>query len=263
MAASPSIGSIAGSLMAEPPLTDLHHNGSLGERGWLATLSTDVAGGAPATTISVLLADDHAFVRRGLRALLDSDRELDVVAEANDVPMVIRHVEEHSPRVLVLDIGMPGGSILAAIRELRVRAPETAIVVTTMLDDPRFAREALAAGASGYVLKDSADRDLAGAVRAAAHGESFVSPELAPLLRIYANGPDGLSLREVEVLRLIGLGYTNTEIGERLALSVRTVESHRASIHRKLGLTTRAELVRYALRRGLLAPELAADKAVR
>jgi len=246
--------------MTEPPITDLRRDG---ERGWLRALPADFPVATGEATISILLADDHAFVRRNLRALLDSDGELEVVGEANDVPMAMRHVQTHSPHVLVLDIGMPGGSILAAIRELRARAPETAVVVTTMLDDPRFAREALAAGASGYVLTDTADRDLGPAVRAAAHGESFISSELAQLLRIYDDGPDGLSCREVEVLRLIGLGYTNTEIGDLLALSVRTVESHRASIHRKLGLTTRAELVRYALRRGLLAPELASDGAIR
>jgi two-component system, NarL family, response regulator NreC len=204
--------------------------------------------------IRILLADDHAFVRRNLRALLDRESELEVVAEASDVPMVMRHVQVHRPQVLVLDVTMPGGSILSAIRELKVRAPETAIVVTTMLDDPRFAREALAAGAAGYVLKDSADRDLTEAVRRAARGESFVGPELAPLLASYAGGGDGLTKRELDVLRLIALGHTNVEIAGLLQLSVRTVETHRANIHRKLGLATRAELVRYALRRGLLVP---------
>ena len=220
--------------------------------GWLRTLPRD----PDARGISIMLADDHEFLRRSLRTLLDADGELDVVGEANDVAGAIRQVASQQPNVLVLDIGMPNGTILGAIRELRARTPETAVVVTTMLDDARFAREILAAGASGYVLTDAADRDLAAAVRAAANGESFVSVELTQLLRIYESPRDGLTTREVEVLRLIGLGHTNTEIGDLLALSVRTVESHRASIHRKLGLSTRAQLVRYALGRGLLAPEL-------
>jgi two-component system response regulator NreC len=219
---------------------------------WLRALPRD----PDAPGISIMLADDHEFLRRSLRTLLDADGELDVVGEASDVAGAIRQVAAQQPNVLVLDIGMPSGTILGAIRELRARTPETAVVVTTMLDDARFAREILAAGASGYVLTDAADRDLAAAVRAAANGESFVSVELTQLLRVYESPRDGLTTREVEVLRLIGLGHTNTEIGDLLALSVRTVESHRASIHRKLGLSTRAQLVRYALGRGLLAPEL-------
>jgi two-component system response regulator NreC len=166
----------------------------------------------------------------------------------------MHHVKAYHPRVLVLDVSMPGGAVLLAVRELRAKAPETAIVVTTMLDDPRFAREAIAAGATGYVLKDSADRDLPEAVRRAARGGHFVSAELEPVLAAYEDARDGLSRRELDVLRLIGLGHTNNEIAGLLQISVRTVETHRANIHRKLGLTTRAELVRYALRRGLLTP---------
>lgn len=209
-----------------------------------------LAGVAP---IRVLLADDHAFVRRSLRALLDTQDDLEVVAEASDVAMVQRHVRAHRPHVLVLDVSMPGGPILAAIRQLRSSAPATAIVVTTMLDDPRFAREAIGAGASAYVLKDSADRDLPEAIRRATRGESFVAPGLAPMLALYDAPPDRLTKRELDVLGLIALGHTNVEIARLLSLSVRTIETHRANIHRKLGLATRAELVRYALRRGLLA----------
>jgi two-component system response regulator NreC len=215
------------------------------------------------TTISILLADDHDFLRRSLRALLDSDGELEVVGEAHNVAAAVRQAQTQEPNVLILDIGMPSGAILGVIRELHARAPHTAVVVTTMLDDARFAREILAAGASGFVLTDAADRDLALAVRAAAAGEGFISAELAQLMHVYESGGDGLTTREIEVLRLIGLGHTNSEIGELLTLSVRTVESHRASIHRKLGLSTRAELVRYALRRGLLAPELESGGRVR
>ncbi len=204
-------------------------------------------------SIRVVLADDHAFLRRSLRLLLDGEPGFDVVGEASNIHSMQRHVRGHRPHVLVLDVSMPGGSVLTAIRELRAEAPETSIVVTTMIDDPRFAHEALAAGASGYVLKDSADRDLPEAIRRAAAGESFVTPRVASTLAVYANGgQDALSDREVDVLRLIALGHTNAEIAALLLISVRTVESHRAHIHRKLGLATRAELVRYALRRGLL-----------
>jgi two-component system response regulator NreC len=248
-----------------PPATKDHPRGGGegNERGWLRAVPAELSGAAGDAPISILLADDHAFVRRSLRALLESDGELQVVGEAADLPMAMRQVQTQGPHVLILDVGMPAGSILSVIRELRSRAPETAIVVTTMTDDPRFAREVLLAGASAYVLTDSADRDLGRAVRSAARGESFIPPELEQLIRVYDRGADGLSGREIEVLRLIGLGHTNSEIGELLSLSVRTVESHRASIHRKLGLSTRAELVRYALGRGLLAPELANELRTR
>ncbi len=205
--------------------------------------------------IRVVLADDHAFLRRTLRMLLDGERDLDVVAEAENGAGLAQHVHTHQPRVLVLSVSTPGGSSLTTIRELRTRAPETAIVVTTMIDDPRFARETLAAGASGYVLTESADRDLPEAIRCAAAGRTFVTPQVSSALSAYDRaGRDLLSPREVDVLRLVALGYTNAEIGQRLQLSTRTVETHRSHIHRKLRLSSRADLVRYALRRGLLEP---------
>jgi two-component system response regulator NreC len=212
--------------------------------------------GAP---IRVVLADDHEFVRRSLRLLLDLDAEVEVVAEARDIDAAMTHVRGHRPHVLVLDVNMPGGAILSAIRTLCRDAPDTAVVVTTMIDDPRFAREAIAAGASGYVLKDDADRDLVEAIRRAARGESFVAAPVASALNVYDRGRELLSTRELDVLRLIALGHTNPEISRLLQLSVRTVETHRAHIHRKLGLGTRAELVRYALRRGLLATAASGD----
>lgn len=208
---------------------------------------------ATRTPISVVLADDHAFMRRSLRLVLDADAEFEVVAEASDIETVLQHVRGRLPHVLVLDPSMPGGSSLTAIRRLRTAAPNTAIVVTTMTGDPRFAREAMAAGASGYVLKDDADQDLPEAVRRAARGESFISQRVHSVLAAYADGrTDPLSEREVDVLRLVALGHTNAEIARLLQISVRTVETHRAHLHRKLGVSTRAELVRYALRRGLL-----------
>ena len=221
-------------------------------------------GGAVAKpgAIRVALADDHAFARRSLRRLLDSDDGLEVVAEAGDLVRTLRHLHDHRPHVVVMDVTMPGGSNLATIRRVRSEAPDTDIVVTTMIDDPGFARAALAAGASGYVLKDSADDELPTAIRNAARGESYITPRLAATLSAYGNGRDPLTERELDVLRLIALGHTNAEMARMLGISMRTVETHRAHIHRKLGVATRAELVRYALRRGLLPlPAAPADRA--
>jgi two-component system response regulator NreC len=203
----------------------------------------------------VVLADDHALVRRNLRLLLDGEDGLDVVAEAIDISSVTRHVYGHSPHVLVLDLQMPGGSSIETIRRLRERVPQTEIVVLTMERSPAFAQRAIEAGAIGFVLKDRADAELPIAVRNAAQGKEYVSSHVAAALdalRRAVDG-DGLSPRETEVLRLIALGHTSAEIARKLHLSVRTVDSHRASIHRKLKLRTRAELVHFALRRGLLA----------
>ena len=202
--------------------------------------------------IRVALADDHAFARRSLRRLLDADDGLEVVAEAGDVARTLHYLHVHQPHVVVMDLTMPGGSSLATIRRVSSEVPDTAIVVTTMIDDPGFARAVLAAGARGYVLKESADEELIAAIRRVDRGESFVSPRLAATMAAYGDGRDPLSERELDVLRLIALGHTNAEMGRILGISIRTVETHRAHIHRKLGLATRAELVHYALRRGLL-----------
>ena len=206
------------------------------------------------TPISVVLADDHALMRRSLRMVLDGDATIEVVAEADDLAAVERHVHGHQPRVLVLDLGMPDGSGLPAIGNLRRGAPDTQIVVITMEDNPGFAQRALAAGATGFVLKDHAEEELAGAVRMAARGESFVTPRVASRLAALRGAltDEHLSPREAEVLQLIAFGHTSVEIARMLKLSPRTVETHRARIHQKLGLRTRAELVRYALARGLL-----------
>jgi two-component system response regulator NreC len=204
--------------------------------------------------IRVVLADDHALVRRSLRLLLDGEDGVDVVAEAVDLSSVTRHVCDHVPNVLVLDLQMPGGSSIEAIRRLREQVPDTNIVVVTMERSPIFAQRATEAGATGFVLKDRADTELPVAVRRAARGEEYVSAHVAAALgalRRAVDG-DGLSPRETEVVRLIGLGHTSAEIARKLHVSIRTVDSHRASIHRKLKLRTRAELVHFALRRGLL-----------
>lgn len=204
--------------------------------------------------ITIVLADDHAVVRSGLKLLLEAERDFHVVAEADDVESARRYVLGHKPRVLVLDLNMPGGSSLEAIPALRASAPGTQIVVLTMQQEPAFARHALSAGAIGYVLKEAADDELVEAVRRAAAGESYLNPRLgARLASEPASGPpDDLSEREVDVLTLIALGHTNAAIAERLYLSVRTVETHRAHIQQKLALSTRAELVAYALKRGLV-----------
>jgi two-component system response regulator NreC len=219
--------------------------------------STPAAGHAgPAVTvpIRVVLADDHRLMRRGLRLLLDTEHDVEVVAEADDIASVVRHVHNDQPEVLVLDLGMPGGSSIEAISSLRKQVPKTHIVVLTMEESPVFAQRTFAAGAVGFVTKDRADGELAQAVRAAAKGEEYISPRVAARLEALRDSmqADHLTPREVEVLRLIALGHTSVEVAEKLHLSPRTVETHRANIHRKLGLATRAELVRYALRRGLL-----------
>jgi two-component system, NarL family, response regulator NreC len=213
--------------------------------------------GKDAADIRIVIADDHAVVRSGLRLLLDAEDDFEVVAEAGDVEAARRYVRGHHPTVLVLDLNMPGGSSLEAIPAIRAESPDTRIVVLTMQEEPAFARQALGAGASGYVLKEAADGELVEAVRRAAANETYLNPSLgARIAREPPPGPpDDLSEREVEVLRLIALGHTNAEIAEQLYLSVRTVETHRAHIQQKLRVSSRAELVRYALQRGLVTGE--------
>src|SRR3954465_5441544 len=205
---------------------------------------------------TVVIADDHAVVRAGLKALLDAEPGFEVTGEARDVRSAMTFVRAQRPDVLVLDLNMPGEPSLPAIPDLLEASPDTAIVVLTMQNDPAFAREALRAGALGYVLKESANAELVEAVRAAVAGQTYLQPQLGAKLAAEPVEPDksedDLSERETEVLKLIALGHTNTEIAEQLYLSVRTVESHRAHIQQKLRRSTRAELVLYALEHGLL-----------
>ena len=205
--------------------------------------------------IKIVIADDHAIVRRGLRQLLESEDGFEVVAEAEDVESARRYVRGHSPDVLVLDLNMPGESSIEAIPKLRAEFPETQIVVLTMQNEPAYARSALGAGVLGYVLKESADAELVEAIRAAVAGEQYLNPRLGAKVAAEPppGPPDGLSDRELEILRLIALGHTNSQVAEELFLSVRTVETHRAHIQQKLGLSDRAELVRYALDRKLVS----------
>jgi len=205
--------------------------------------------------VTVVIADDHAVVRKGLRLLVEAEPGLRVVAEAGTVPDALRMAKAHRPNVLVLDLNMPGGSSLELIPVLVEEAAQTAIVVLTMQNDPSFARQALQAGALGFVLKEAADDELLGAIRLAAGGETYLNPRLGARLATAPSGPpDDLTERELEILRLIALGHTNTEIAGQLYLSVRTVETHRAHIQQKLRRSTRAELVRYALDHGLIGP---------
>lgn len=206
-------------------------------------------------SIRIILADDHAAMRESLRLLLDGEADIDVVAETDSIQAVMGHVRERKPDVLVLDLGMPDhGSGIQTLGRLNQQTRDTRIVVLTTNDDPAFARRALDNGAVGLVLKEMADSDLPEAVRNASRGKRYVSPSLAAKLSGGKPGPDAdnLTPREREVLRLIALGHTSVEIAQKLGLSPRTIETHRARIHRKLGLSTRAELVRYALQHQLL-----------
>ncbi|HSZ06090.1 MAG TPA: response regulator transcription factor [Solirubrobacteraceae bacterium] len=213
--------------------------------------SEPIPAGSP---IRVVLADDHPLMLRSLRQLLDGEQDVEVVAEARDLASLASHLHGERPDVLVLDLGMVGASPVDAIGQLLERAPATQVVALTMEENPRFAQGALSAGAIGCVMKEHADGELPRAVRAAVRGEQYLSPPLAGRLEALCRSvtDDALSPREVEVLRLIALGHTSVEIARKLSLSPRTVETHRAHIHKKLALATRAQLVRYALRRGLL-----------
>lgn len=203
---------------------------------------------------TIVLADDHTVVRNALRMLLDAEPGFEVVAEAGDAEAAIRYVRGHKPRVLILDLNMPGRPSLDAVPDIRKASPGTEIVVLTMQNEPAFARRALQAGVRGYVLKEAADAELVQAVRSAAVGDTYLQPTLGAKLAAGVDERDGdeLSERERDVLRLIALGHTNAEIAERLYISIRTVESHRAHIQQKLRLSSRAELVRYALSHGLV-----------
>jgi two-component system, NarL family, response regulator NreC len=206
-----------------------------------------------AEAISIVLADDHTVVRKALRVLLEEEPGFEVVAEAEDADATVRYLRGHRPDVLILDLNMPGRPSLEAIPDMRTASPETKIVVLTMQKEPAFARQALQLGVLGYVLKEAADDELVQAVRSAAAGETYLQPALgAKLAAEPEEAASDLSERETDVLRLIALGHTNAEIAEQLYISVRTVETHRAHIQQKLGVSSRAELVRSALSRGLV-----------
>ena len=206
----------------------------------------------------VLIVDDHAVVRSGLRLVLDADEEIEPVGEAGTARDAIFEARSLKPDVILLDVVMPDQSGLDIIPTLLHENPDTKILVLSMQDDPRYVREAFDAGASGYVLKESAYSEVVAAVREVAEGGRYVDPELGARLVAAESAErkraeeDPLSDREGEVLRLLALGHTNQEIAKQLYISVRTAETHRAHIMQKLRLSSRAELVRYALDRGLL-----------
>jgi two-component system, NarL family, response regulator NreC len=213
------------------------------------------------TDIRVLVVDDHAVVRSGLRALLDREDEIAVVDEASTADEAVFRMIEHKPDVLLMDVTMPGTSGLEAIPKLLHASPATRVLMLSMHDDPRYVREAFAAGASGYVLKEAADIEVVAAIRTVAAGQSYVNPSLGARMA-EAEGKaaaeakaDPLSEREHEVLRMLALGHTNQEIAKALYISVRTAETHRAHIMQKLGLASRADLVRYALAHKLIEAE--------
>ena len=211
-----------------------------------------------AEPIRVLVADDHAVVRAGLRLLLEAEEGIEVVGEAGSGTEAVRLARSLKPDIVLMDVVMPGMSGLEATGPVLEAAPDAKVLVLSMQDDPRYVREAFAAGASGYVLKEAADTEVVQAVRDVAAGNRYVHPTLgARLVAAEAEArkkaaSDPLSEREREVLRLLALGHTNQEIAKMLYISVRTAETHRSHIMTKLRLNTRAELVRYALQEGLL-----------
>lgn len=218
------------------------------------------------TPLRILIADDHAVVRSGLRLILSGQPDLEIVGEAATGEDTIEMAIDLCPDVLLLDIAMPGMNGLEAARVIRERAPEVRIVVLTMYDDEAYLGQFLEIGAAGYVLKQAADTELLAAIRAVERGEPFIYPSLTrQLIDLFlkqsqpAAAPDKseeeLSAREQEVLRLVALGYSGQQIADRLFISASTVETHRAHIMSKLGLRGRAQLVRYALGKGLLRDE--------
>jgi two-component system, NarL family, response regulator NreC len=209
--------------------------------------------------IRIVVVDDHAVVRSGLRLLLEAEHDMEVVGEAGTAREAIFEVRAQAPDVILLDVVMPGESGIEATPKLLHEAPDAKVLVLSMQDDPRYVREAFAAGASGYVLKEAVDAEVVSAVRDVAGGASYVHPALGARMvaadaeaRAAADA-DPLSEREHEVLSLLALGHTNQEIAQKLFISVRTAETHRAHVMRKLNLATRAELVRYAIEHGQLS----------
>ena len=209
--------------------------------------------------MKVMIADDHGIVRSGLRMLIERQPDMEVVAEADDGVRALESIQEHRPNVAVLDVSMPRMTGLQAAREIRAHAPDTRVLMLSMHDDERYFLEGLEAGAAGYVLKRAADKDLIQAVRTVAQGRTFLSDEAQKaLMDEWLDGVtevhEPLTPRELEVVKLIAEAYTNKQIAETLKLSEKTVESHRTNVFGKLGMRDRVEIVRYAIRRGLVEP---------
>lgn len=223
-----------------------------------AKIAVGERGSVSQAKIAVLLMDDHVVVREGLRALLERQDDIDVMAEASTVAEAV--ALDVDPDVVVADLMLPDERGVEVVRRLKQRHDRAAILVLTMVDNPTDVQQCLAAGARGYLLKETAGSELVDAVRKVAGGEEYLQPSLGASLakwkespgRVRARAVDDLTPREREILRLIALGHTNTEIATMLYVSVRTVENHRAGVMRKLGLRTRAELVRHAAEGGLI-----------
>ena len=210
--------------------------------------------------INILIADDHAIVRTGLRALLRSEAGLQLVGEATGGYEAIELVGKTHPDILILDLSMPDLDGIAVTRQLKPQYPDLRILILTVHEDEAMLREAIRAGASGYIVKHAAEAELIAAIKTIRRGDLYVDPAMLRVLLVESPkprteqpaSPDPLTPRETDVLKLIVQGYTNRQVGEELGISVRTVEGHRANLLEKLGLRTRVELVRYARDRGLI-----------
>ncbi|HXD58965.1 MAG TPA: response regulator transcription factor [Thermoleophilaceae bacterium] len=211
--------------------------------------------------LHILIADDHGIVRSGIRMLIDRQDGMRVVAEAEDGLQAVDLAQSTRPDVAILDVSMPRMTGLQAAREMKIRSPDTSVLLLSMHDDERYFFDAVDVGASGYVLKRAADTDLIDAIQAVARGEQFVSPDTErSVIKEWLEGSreerleDPLTPRELDVVKLIAEAHTNKQIAEALHVSEKTVESHRANVLSKLGMRDRVELVRYAIRRGLVEP---------
>jgi two-component system response regulator NreC len=212
----------------------------------------------------ILLADDHALVREALRRAIESEPDMEVVGEAENVAATIDQVSAARPDLLLLDVTMPGGGGIAALREIRRAGLPTRTLVLTMHEDPEYLRVSLISGASGFILKHAAGREVVTAIRAVLQGRMYVDPTLAgvtlnevlrpphPMQSRPETSRDRLSPRETRVLRDLTLGFTNKEVAERLSVSVKSIETYRARLSQKLGLTRRSDLVRYAIAHNLI-----------
>lgn len=211
-------------------------------------------------SIRILVADDHGVLRAGLRALLNAEPDFEVVGEAADGHTALRLATELRPDVALMDLSMPGLDGIQVTRQLKEVLPGTRVLILTVHEDESLLREAIQAGASGYIIKRAVESELINAIHAVCSGHLYVHPamtrallrDLSPTLASDEPPAEQLTPREVDVLRLIAQGYTNRQVAEQLHVSVRTVESHRANLTSKLGLSSRAELVRYAKEHGLL-----------